>query len=189
MDNIKLILCSKSPRRIELIRKLKYPFIVYPVKINENIGIKNPVKLVKKLALEKALMGVKNFDNGIAIGVDTVVVYNKEIIGKPKNINNAKTILKKLSGTVHKVYTGVALIDCCSGKKIVDYEVTKVKMRKLTDIEINVFAKKHIDKAGSYAVQEKNDAVVTKIYGDYYNVVGFPIKKIKKMLRQLIKKL
>jgi len=183
---MKLILCSNSKRRQELIKLLKKPFIVYPVKINENIKTNTPEGLVKKLALIKAIEGAKKFSTGISIGADTIVVSNKnEIICKPKNLSDAFKILKKLNGTWHKVLTGIALINCSNGKTIVDYQISRVKMRKLKDIQIKILAKKHLDKAGAYAVQEKNDKVIEKIIGDYYNVVGFPIKKLSVLIKKI----
>ena len=166
-------------------KKLNIPFTTHPVKINENISIKKPEKLVMKLALMKALAGAKNFSQGIAIGADTIVVNKGRIIGKPKNHTQAEKILKELSGTIHKVYTGVALVDCAdTDRNLVDYEVSGTQMRKLSKGEIKLIAKKHLDKAGAYAVQEKNDLIIKKIYGDYFNVVGLPIRKVKSMLKK-----
>ena len=183
---MKLILCSNSPRRKQLIKKLQMPYIIYPVDVNENIKTRTPVELVTKLALLKSTHGAMHFSSGITIGADTIVVANdNKIIGKPKNHDDAFRILKKLSGTAHTVYTGIALINCATGSALVDFETTKVRMRKLADSEIKNISKKHLDKAGAYAVQEKDDNVIEKIYGDYYNVVGFPIKKIKSMLRKM----
>jgi len=186
---MKLILCSSSARRKELIKKLCLPYIVYPVNIDENIRTKIPESLVTKLALRKALAGAGRFRKGIAIGADTIVVLGDKIIGKPRDHRDAERILKKLSGTVHKVYTGLALIDCASGKLVVDYEVSGTKMRPLSVYEIKFYAGKHLDKAGAYAVQEKDDAVVEKIYGDYYNVVGLPLEKLKLLLKMFGKNL
>lgn len=166
-------------------KKLNIPFTTHPVKINENISARKPEKLVMKLALMKALAGAKNFSQGIAIGADTIVVNKGHIIGKPKNYTQAEKILKELSGTMHKVYTGVALVDCTNtARKSVDYEVSGTQMRKLSKDEIKLIAKKHLDKAGAYAVQEKNDLIIKKIYGDYFNVVGLPIRKVKSMLKE-----
>lgn len=186
MDNIKLILCSKSARRRKLIKKITQNVIFYSPKLDENIKSKKPSLVVRKLAAMKAKEGAKKFKSGIALGADTIVVCNKTIIGKPKNRTDAINILKKLSGTTHRVYTGIALIDCASGRKLVDYEATRVTMRRLNPAEIKKIAVKHLDKAGAYAVQKKNERVIEKIHGDYYNVVGLPISKVKQMLYRLL---
>ena len=181
---MRIILCSSSQIRKELVKKFKIPYFIYHPDVEENIKIHDPIRLVKKLALLKALDGVKRFPEGkgIALGVDTIVVLLGEIIGKPKDSFEAIKILNKLNGSTHKVYSGFALVDCNTGKTIVDYEVTKVKMRRLTQERLKSLSSKHLDKAGAYAVQEKDDCFVEKIYGDFDNVVGLPVKKINRAL-------
>ncbi|MBU0951498.1 MAG: septum formation protein Maf [Elusimicrobia bacterium] len=179
---MRIILCSSSQRRKELVKKFRLPYIVYQPDVDENIKINDPIKLVKKLALLKALDGTKCFSKGLALGVDTIVVLNREIIGKPKNSSDAIRILNKLNGSTHSVYSGFALIDCATGKAVIDYDVTKVKMHRLSRERIKSLSSKHQDKAGAYAVQEKDDCFVEKIYGDYDNVVGLPVKKIKRAI-------
>ena len=117
------------------------------------------------------------------IGADTIVVLNGHIIGKPKDELHSREILSKLNGSVHRVYTGVAAINAGTGKKEVVYEVSRVRMRRLSSYELTRLAGKHMDKAGAYAVQEKGDQFVEKIYGDYYNVVGLPYSKTKFLLK------
>jgi septum formation protein len=186
---MKLILCSASARRQQLIKLLKMPYIIRPVDVDENVRYKTPVELVCKLALMKSVAGATKFSDGITIGADTIVVSNKKkVIGKPRNNKDAIRILASLSGTVHTVYTGIALIDCSTGNTVVDYEETKVKMRKLSIKELQTIAVKHLDKAGAYAVQETDDRVIEKIYGDYYNVVGLPIRKLKQMIKEIYDK-
>jgi len=110
------------------------------------------------------------------------VVLKGAIIGKPEHEKDAVDILSKLSGTYHRVYSGVAVVNAATGKKKVSYEVSRVKMRRLSPQEIKNVAHKHLDKAGAYAVQEKEDAFVEKIEGDYFNVVGLPLKLLRLML-------
>ncbi|OGS20330.1 MAG: septum formation protein Maf [Elusimicrobia bacterium RIFOXYA2_FULL_39_19] len=179
----KLILCSSSQRRKLLVKKFKCPYVIFSPDVDESTAVSNPVDLVKKLAYKKALEGAKKYSSGIALGVDTIVVLNGEIIGKPLNSKDAEKILGKLNGTTHKVYSGFALIDCKSLKTVCTHEVTKVKMRRLNKERVKELSSKHLDKAGAYAVQEKDDAFVEKISGDYYNVVGLPIKKISRYLK------
>jgi septum formation protein len=179
-----IILASSSPRRIELLKRWGLKFKVKPSRINEHTRFKSPKSIVKDLAARKALSISRNLKKGIVIGADTIVVLNGKIIGKPSSQENAKKILSSLSGTKHKVYTGIAVIDAACRKNIVDYEVSTVTMRKLSSQEIKRASSKHLDKAGAYAVQEESDAFVEKIEGDYFNVVGLPYKNLKKLLNK-----
>lgn len=179
---MQIILASASPRRIGLLKKCGLKFKVLPSRVRENTGFKSPVKIVKYLALKKAFFIAKRIKQGIVIGADTIVVFKGHIIGKPKDSEDAGRILSLINGTFHRVYSGVAVVDAESLKYKVGYEMSRVKMRKLSKTEINSFVGKHLDKAGAYAVQEKDDAFVEKICGDYYNVVGLPLKKLKKLL-------
>jgi septum formation protein len=184
-----VLLCSASPRRRNLIRRLGLPFKTFKPDVDESVfsaalGL-GPRVLVMKLAFAKALEGAKNFPgrNMVALGADTIVVLRGKVIGKPKDRKDAARMLGALSGSYHEVYTGVALIDCNTMKCESACEVSRAKMRKLSPAEIAKLSAKHLDKAGAYAVQEKGDAFIEKVEGDYYNVVGFPIKKIRKMLK------
>ena len=182
---INFVLASESPRRKRLLSAIGIKFISTkhcykePTEIKT---IKEPAKFVKHLAIKKAESVQKKFKDYIIISADTIVVLNKELIGKPDNVEHAKQILSKLSGTMHKVYTGICLLYPKKNLKFCDNDVSTVYTRKLSEKEIHDFSKKHLDKAGAYAVQEKNDAFVKKIDGDYYNVVGFPIKLFIKLL-------
>ncbi|MBU2442406.1 MAG: septum formation protein Maf [Elusimicrobia bacterium] len=187
---MKIILCSVSARRRELVKKIGLPFVISDPRFDESAVTEQPIykkrflpaRMVEKLALAKALRGSCNFHSGIAVGADTVVVLGKDIIGKPRGVREAAAILSRLNGTNHTVYTGVALLDRLTGRVLVAHEKTVVRMRHLSGDEIRVISRKHLDKAGAYAVQEKGDALVEIIKGDYYNVVGFPVGKIKEML-------
>jgi len=177
---MKLILASASPQRKKILKEAGYKFEIVHPKISEKLRSKNPVKIVESLALKKA----KAIScQGIIIGADTIVVLNGEIIGKPKNPDEAEKILKKLSGSEHYVYTGIAILDTNTKKQIVDYEKTTVKFKKLSDKDIKNVCEKHLDKARAYSIQEKNDGFVESIKGDYLNVVGFPLKKFKKITK------
>jgi septum formation protein len=180
----KIILASASPRRIDLLKKWGLRFKVIPSRIRENTDSKKPSDIVKDLALKKALSVARNIKSGVIIGADTIVVLNGKIIGKPGSEKGAVRILSRLSGTFHKVYSGIAAVDAESGFRKTDYDVSRVKMRKLSDREIREASSRHLDKAGAYAVQEKGDAFVEKIEGDYFNVVGLPYKKLKILLKR-----
>ncbi|MBN1621575.1 MAG: septum formation protein Maf [Endomicrobiales bacterium] len=182
-NKIPVILASASPRRYNLLKQCGLKFSVIPSKIREKTASRNPVSIVKKLSSDKAVSVAKKLEKGIVIGADTIVVLRGSIIGKPRSKKDSKRILSLLNGSYHKVYSGVAVVDAGSGRKKVGCEVSRVKMRKLSLNEIENFSGKHMDKAGAYAVQEKNDAFVERIEGDYFNVVGLPLEKLKKLLR------
>lgn len=179
---MKLILASSSPQRKKILKDAGYKFEIVRPKISETISGKKPSQIVKSLAVKKANAVNRK---GIIIGADTIVVLDAEIIGKPKNKNEARKILRKLSGSEHFVYTGVAVLDTAGKKHIVDYEKTAVRFRKLSEKNIKTVCGKYLDKAGAYSIQSKDDRFVKSIKGDYLNVVGFPLKKFRKMLKKL----
>jgi septum formation protein len=184
----KIILASTSPRRHELAKTMGLDFSIVPSKYEEDMTLKlSPRELVKKLALGKAEDVASRFREGIIIGVDTIVVFKNKKIGKPKNKIDAFKTLKMLSGRSHKVYSGVSIIDCKTGKRIIDHEVTKVYFRKLSDFEIKSYINtgEPMDKAGSYGIQGLSSIFITKVDGCYFNVVGFPIYNIYKNLKKL----
>lgn len=182
----KIILASASPRRKEILESLGIDFSAVSPSIEETSFHKRPSFIVRDIAAQKAssVAARLNDKNAIIISADTIVVCRGEIIGKPSTRAAAARILKKLSGTTHKVYTGVAVLDVAKNRLLLDYEVSKIKMRRLSAGEITSVAGKHLDKAGAYAIQEKNDAFVEKIDGDYFNVVGLPVKILTAMLKK-----
>ncbi len=186
----KLILASTSPRRKQILSKSGFEFEIQEPRINENkiskkLKGKSSYKIATLLAYEKARSVLPKYKRGLIIGADTIVVLGKEIIGKPKTKRHAIEILKKLSGSTHMVITAIALIHVETGKTIVSYDTSFVTFKKLTIKQINDYINtNHImDKAGAYAIQEGADPFIKKIKGSYYNVVGFPIEKFKKILR------
>ena len=124
--------------------------------------------------------------DAIVISADTIVYFDKKILGKPTDRVNAKKMLEMLSGNVHEVYTGICVTDSVSGRSISDYEVTKVKFKTLTEEEIDRYIEtgEPMDKAGSYGIQGKGCLLVEKIEGDYLNVVGLPAVKLAKILKE-----
>jgi septum formation protein len=179
-----VILASMSPRRIELLKRWGVSFRVKPSHIHEKTARKRPSAIVRDLALQKASAVAKTLSEGLVIGADTIVVLQGKIIGKPKHEEHAHEILSRLNGSLHRVYSGVAVVDAGTGKSKVVYDVSKVKMRRIKPEELRLLSRKHLDKAGAYAVQEKEDAFVEKIWGDYYTVVGLPYFKTKKLLKE-----
>jgi len=175
-------LASSSPRRKRLLQQLNISFKTFSVDIDEKIKKnESPVGTVKRLSLEKMEMAKKIVKRGIIITADTIVVLDKEIIGKPKNKKEAEKILNKLSGRTHKVYTGFSIYNSVNSRIITEYEKTFVKFRKLNKKEIidYISTGSPMDKAGAYGIQDDFGAVfVEKIIGCYYNVVGLPLPKV-----------
>lgn len=176
----KIILASRSPRRQILLRQLGLDFIVMESDIDENQDIIKPIEHVTILSQKKASTVAKRIDDGLVIGADTIVVLDKEILGKPKDEKDAFTMLSALSGRTHEVYTGFTIHDRPSNNIINDFEITRVTFRQLSPIEIREYiaSGSPMDKAGSYGIQDDYGAVfVEKIDGCFYNVVGFPLTK------------
>jgi len=176
-----IVLASASERRITLLKKWGLKFKIFPSDITETTKFKRPSAIVKDLSLQKAKAVQKKKKNSIIISADTIVVLKGKIIGKPKNKKHALEILNELNGSRHKVYTGVTIISPAKRENF--YDVATVKMRKIKPEQLQFLSKKNLDKAGAYAVQDKQDNFVEKIYGDYYTVVGLPYYKLKEKLK------
>jgi septum formation protein len=182
-----IILASASPRRIQLLRQIGIECVVHPSNIDEDTDHKDPAMLVEDLAFRKAREVGSRFPEGIIIGADTIVVLDGNVLGKPKNADDAKRMLRTLSGKTHTVYTGFCILNTGTDKKICDHEATDVTFRELGDKEIAdyVASGSPMDKAGSYGIQDDFGAVfVTKIIGDYYTVVGLPLAKLYTRLKE-----
>ncbi|CAI8960746.1 MULTISPECIES: Maf family protein [Bacillus] len=181
----KLILASGSPRRKELLELAGVPFEIVVSEIEETIGAySSPADIVMSLALQKASAVVEHHEDSVVLGADTIVTYESRILGKPKDEAEAKEILQLLSGKTHEVYTGVALIS--KEKTVTFYERTEVMFWELTEEEIDAYiaTKEPLDKAGSYGIQGKGSIFVQHIQGDYYSVVGLPIARLVRELKQ-----
>ena len=188
--DLQIYLASKSPRRRKLLKLLNINFKSFTVDVNENISkTEKPAHIVKRLANEKLLKAKEKVKNGIIITADTIVVLDGKVIGKPTSTKNAKIILKKLSGRVHKVYTGFSVWNSDKNIIIADYEKTIVEFRNLFDREIDdyICGGSPMDKAGAYGIQDDIGAVfIKKINGCYYNVVGLPLTKIYQALIKIV---
>lgn len=178
-----LILASASPRRRQLLRQWKIPHRVFPSHIPEPPpGRTPPIQYARGLALAKVRAVVRRVPRGAPVlGADTIVVVGREILGKPKGAADAERMLRRLSGSRHRVITGVALV--AGTRTWVRHAVTRVTMRPLSAPDIRRFARHHRDKAGSYAIQAK-DSVVTRIEGSRTNVVGLPQELVLPLLRK-----
>lgn len=184
-----LILASNSPQRKKLLRDLGVPFSSKPSKVKEVQTIKTTCSsLVKHNALLKAQDVALSMRRGVVIGADTLVYGgNKKIIGKPRNYREARSILRRLFSRPHWVYTGVAVIDCATGKTVVDYEKTKVFMIPLSAKEMDRYHRKvfPLDKAGGFDIEGKGSVFINRIEGCYSNVIGLPIAKLSSMLKKV----
>ncbi len=187
---IPIILASKSPRRKKLLKQIGLQFKSKSFDVDETfLPTESPVKLVKKLARTKLLAATEKIKDSIIITADTIVVFDKKVLGKPKDKKDAARMLKKLSGNKHYVYTGFAIYNGITKKLIVDYEKTCVKFRTLSNDEIDdyIATGSPMDKAGSYGIQDDYGAVfVSSISGDYYNVVGLPLSKFYTRLIEVL---
>ncbi|GGK15944.1 Maf-like protein [Caldalkalibacillus thermarum] len=186
-DLTPVILASSSPRRKELLDRLGLSFRLHPSKADETFDPQDsPSTIVQKLAHRKAADVARHYDKGLVIGADTMVVFNGEILGKPKDDQEAFEMLSRLQGEVHTVYSGLAVIDVTDGQACVGYQATKVHMRPLTPEEIKTYIAtgEPMDKAGSYAIQGLGAILVDKIEGDYFTVVGLPVALLAQFLHQ-----
>ncbi len=178
-----LVLASKSPRRKELLKLITEDFEVKTADAEEKLpkGI-SPSDAVLYLSKLKAQPLANDVD--VVIGADTVVAIDGKILGKPKSRENAKEMLRLLSGKYHSVFTGVAVF---KGRASSSFFVeTKVKFFELSEEEINVYVASGEcdDKAGAYGIQGKGSLLVERIEGDYFNVVGLPVSRL---YRELLK--
>lgn len=188
---MKWILASASPRRRELLTQVGLTFEVMVSDADENIEESlSPDELVKRLSLIKAAavkeeLSAKGADGDSAvIGADTVVFHKGEILGKPKDEEDAFRMLESLSGDTHSVYTGVTIL--LGDETITFANETKVVFDTISDEEIKryIASKEPMDKAGAYGIQGLGGAFVTSIEGEYANVVGFPIGEFCHILRE-----
>ena len=185
----KFVLASKSPRRKELLENIGIKFMVIEGDVDESVVPKSlePKLYVQELAVLKAnSVAKKAGKNTLVIGSDTVVIHNDEVLGKPADLNEAKSMLKSLSGKTHYVYTGVAVLDTDSMKIVSDYEKTAVTFRELSDNEIDYYVSNYrtLDKAGAYGIQEFAGVFVSGIEGDYFNIVGLPLCRLYTLINE-----
>jgi len=184
-NNLKLVLASAFPRREEILKQLNLKFTILPSKIDEDsFKIDDPVELVKTLAAEKAKSVSELVEDAVVIAADTVVVYDDQILGKPGGKLEAKKMLKKLSSNQHQVITGLAVLNSQSGERYVDFNITDVKIKALSESEIDNYVEtgEPLGKAGAYAIQGLGGLFVEEIRGSYYSVMGLPIHQLAQLL-------
>ncbi|PKM83779.1 MAG: septum formation inhibitor Maf [Firmicutes bacterium HGW-Firmicutes-13] len=184
----KLILASASPRRSDLLKQIGLDFEVIPSSYQEDNFLKlKPEALTREFAKSKAQEVASSSNCGLVIGADTAVILDDKILGKPESIEEAFEMLKKLSGRMHQVITGLAVVNSENGAAETTHSTTKVWFRELTDKEISSYIKtgEPMDKAGAYGIQGCGALFVEKIEGCYFNVVGLPLAELGRILSGL----
>lgn len=179
-----LILASASPQRKKLLSRLGLPFKIIPSHVSEHCSQKNPRRLVLELARRKAASVARRHPKARVLGADTIVVCRGKILGKPRDHKHSGEILRLLSGRWQRVYTGVALAVEGGRRIATEAVVTKVLARKLDGKALEAMTGKHMDKAGAYAVQDRGDPFIERIVGERDNVVGLPLKAVRRLLRR-----
>lgn len=178
--NKPIILASDSPRRAELLRQIGLEF-----EVMSSDGVEDRVEggdlrgYVQNLSRQKAEGVAKKVERGIIIGADTVVVLDDQVLGKPRDEDEARRMLRRLSGRVHRVITGFCILEKPGGKGVTSCAETEVWFRKLQESEIDAYVAtgEPMDKAGAYGIQGRGALFVEKLNGCFYNVVGFPLAK------------
>lgn len=184
---MKVILASKSPRRVEILEKIVKEFEVVQLNFDENtIDFKGDIeKYVKDLSRNKAIEVSKRLNEpSIVIAADTVVFQDGKVLEKPKNEEDAFSMLSSLSGNTHKVYSGICLINTYDDTVVTDCDCTEVRFSELNPRQIRNYINsgEPMDKAGAYGIQGLGGAFVEGIKGCYYNVMGLPLNKLYKAL-------
>jgi septum formation protein len=181
----KLLLASASPRRAEILRAVGWPFEALAANIDERFAPgESAAKAVERVALGKAEAAARLRPSALVLGADTTVVVGSEILAKPQDERDARRMLRLLSGRWHDVLTGVALVrslgDSC---RAVAHERTRVRFGAMSDDEIDLYVKsgEPMDKAGAYAVQGRAALFIEEIRGDYWNIVGLPIRLVYRL--------
>lgn len=182
----RLILASSSPRRKELLENLHLHFEISSSNVDESFSPElTPEEAVMELASRKASFIAEKERDAFVIGSDTVVVHDGEILGKPTDEAEALSMVKKLSGKTHSVYTGVSII--APETEIQFYEKTDVTFWELSQEEMDAYIRsgEPFDKAGGYGIQGFGSFLVREITGDYFSVVGLPVSRTVRELRKI----
>lgn len=178
-----LILASGSPRRRELLSRMGYAFEICAPDVDEHVT-GHAWDIVYALAERKARAGAEHFDRGVIIASDTLVSLDGAPLGKPEDAEDARRMLRALSGREHEVFSGVCVLDIETGRHLTRSVRTGVTFRAVTDREIDAYIAtgEPMDKAGAYAIQGGAGAFVTRLDGSFENVMGFPVDEVREML-------
>ncbi len=183
-----IVLASESPRRKDLLGRIVSEFRVYPVNADEStIQESDPLYFAVKAAVLKARAGGDAFPSAAVIGADTVVALGRLILGKPRDREHAREMLRLLSKKRHRVITGIAVFHKSEERLLTGYERTFVTFRDLSEEMIETYLGRNTyrDKAGAYAIQEVGKTFVKRLKGEYDNVVGFPLKRVEALLERI----
>jgi len=183
-----LVLASASPRRAEILRAVGWPFEICPADIDESVRDgERAAEYVERLAREKASVVAEQRLFGLTLGADTVVVAEGEMLGKPRDEEDARRMLRRLSGAWHEVLTGVALVRAESKQCSVKHELSRVLFAEMSEAEIDWYIStgEPMDKAGAYAVQGRAALFISAIEGDYWNIVGLPVRLVYQLMREM----
>jgi septum formation protein len=186
----KIVLASKSPRRAEILRAVGWEFEAVAANIDETRReSEDAVTYVKRLAQTKAETVAQMISHdGLVLGADTVVVTDEEILGQPGDDANARRMLKLLNGKWHEVVTGIALLRAGQAPQVlIDHQTTRVRFCEMTESEIEwyVATGEPSDKAGAYAIQGRGGIFIEEIQGDYFNIVGLPVRLLYELLGKI----
>ena len=183
-----LVLASASPRRAEILRSVGWPFEAAAANIDETARSEEDVsEYVERLACEKAEAVAVGRVSGLVLGADTVVAVGGEVLGKPADTEDARRMLRLLSGRWHEVLTGVAVVRAETKEVLVAHERTRVRFAAMTDAEIDWYIStgEPTDKAGAYGVQGRAALFIEEIEGDYRNIMGLPIRLVYKLMGEI----
>lgn len=182
-----IILASASPRRKEILENANVKFKIMASSIEElTLDSESPCQMVMRLAFEKGIDIASRQKSDLVISADTIVVLDNTVLGKPKDEIEARKMITSLSGRTHQVITGISLINLDNNKKIIDYVISNVKFKKLSEEDINDYirTRESLDKAGAYGIQGYGALLVEEIQGDYFNIVGLPISRLSDLLKK-----
>jgi len=184
---MKLVLASGSPRRSELLKREGYTFLVQPSPVEElKGGMRPPYELAVENSRIKASDIARSLDSSyVVLGADTIVILEGEVLGKPVDLEEARSMLWKLSGKTHEVCTGVCLL--ANGKEKLFYELSQVSFKELSEDIIDDYHEKVevLDKAGGYGAQSQTELIIREIKGEFENVMGLPVLRVKHELAKL----
>ncbi|MBR2345319.1 MAG: septum formation protein Maf [Lentisphaeria bacterium] len=185
---MELILASQSPRRCELLQRCGFDFTIRTAEVEELTCLPDLAKLPQENARRKAAAVAASYPDALVLGADTMIIFENQAVGKPHDLDEAAEFLRRFSGKMHEVVTGLALL--CPARDICDVwsEVSQVTFKKLTPEVIAEYLQKVpvLDKAGAYAIQEHGDMIVADYTGELENIIGLPLIRLRKRLAELL---
>jgi septum formation protein len=181
----RLLLASSSPRRAQILEMVGWPFALGPIEVDESLRDGESAReYVARLAEAKARASAEVYDHRPVLAADTTVVVDEHILAKPIDVDDGKRMLRLLQGRWHQVLTGIALLTANATE--VDVEMTEVRFAPMNESEIDwyVLTGEPMDKAGAYAIQGKGARFIEGIKGDYFNVMGLPVRLLYDLIRK-----